>query len=99
MKSRWILFAAWIVSVGSAVEASESKVSASDSAEALVRAFAQEKGLPGMAAAVGTVGGSVLLRIYPDDGVVISLLGNLSMVGDDRFGDIPDQLFALFQNK
>lgn len=52
-----------------------------------------------MAAAVGTVGGSVLLRIYPDDGVVISLLGNLSMVGDDRFGDIPDQLFALFQNK
>lgn len=47
----------------------------------------------------GTVGGSVLLRIYPDDGVVISLLGNLSMVGDDRFGDIPDQLFALFQNK
>jgi CubicO group peptidase (beta-lactamase class C family) len=44
----------------------------------------------------GAAGGSALIRIYPEQKLVISLLTNLSMIGDDRFSTLPDQLFTLF---
>ncbi|HMN44407.1 MAG TPA: serine hydrolase domain-containing protein [Povalibacter sp.] len=46
----------------------------------------------------GAAGGSALIRIHPDQKLVICLLTNLSMIGDDRFSTLPDQLFALFSS-
>lgn len=40
----------------------------------------------------GTVGGSVLLRVYPCEKIVIVLMANLSMLGFG-IGDYPDLLF------
>jgi CubicO group peptidase (beta-lactamase class C family) len=44
----------------------------------------------------GAAGGSALIRIYPEQKLVICVLANLSMIGDDRFSTVPDQLFELF---
>jgi len=44
----------------------------------------------------GALGGSTLLRIYPDEEVVIVLIANLSMRGENRFDDLPDRLFDCF---
>ncbi len=47
----------------------------------------------------GALGGSTLLRIYPDEEVVIVLIANLSMRGENRFDDLPIQLFECFSEK
>ena len=47
----------------------------------------------------GALGGSTLLRIYPDEGVVIVMIANLSMRGENRFDDLPNQLFDCFSEK
>jgi serine beta-lactamase-like protein LACTB, mitochondrial len=44
----------------------------------------------------GSLGGSALLRIYPEDQVVVVLLANLSLLEDHRFDDLPDKLHACF---
>lgn len=41
----------------------------------------------------GALGGSTLLRIYPEEEVVIAITANLSMLGPNRFGALPEQLF------
>ena len=40
----------------------------------------------------GALGGSTLLRIYPEEQTVVALAANLSMLGPNRFGELPDQL-------
>ena len=47
----------------------------------------------------GALGGSTLLRIYPDEGVVLVLIANLSMRGENRFDDLPNRLFDCFSEK
>ena len=42
----------------------------------------------------GALGGSTLLRIYPEEQVVVALAANLSMLGSNRFGELPDQLLG-----
>ena len=44
----------------------------------------------------GIVGGSALLRIYPQEKLVIAILGNLSIVADDWAGDLPDKFHSCF---
>jgi serine beta-lactamase-like protein LACTB, mitochondrial len=44
----------------------------------------------------GTVGGSGLLRVYPQEQLVIVILANLSMLGEDVFGELPDDLHDCF---
>ena len=41
----------------------------------------------------GALGGSVLLRIYPQEQTVVAIAANLSMLGEDRFDSLPDRLF------
>ena len=40
----------------------------------------------------GIVGGSGLLRIYPTDQMVIVILANLSILGEDEFDNLPNEL-------
>jgi len=42
----------------------------------------------------GALGGSTLLRIYPQEEVTIAITANLSMLGPDRFGELPEELFG-----
>lgn len=44
----------------------------------------------------GALGGSTLLRIYPDQELVIAMSANLSVLGEGRFDELPDQLFECF---
>jgi len=44
----------------------------------------------------GTVGGSGLLRLYPQEQLVIAILANLSMLGEDLFDELPDELHDCF---
>lgn len=44
----------------------------------------------------GALGGSTLLRIYPEKKVVIVLMANLSLLGENRFDALPDMLFKCF---
>jgi len=44
----------------------------------------------------GTVGGSGLLRIYPEEELIVVILANLSMLGEEVFGELPDELRACF---
>lgn len=46
----------------------------------------------------GALGGSTLLRIYPESEVVIAMVANFSMLGSNRFGELPDQLFECASN-
>lgn len=41
----------------------------------------------------GALGGSVLLRIYPQEQTVVAIAANLSMLGEDRFDSLQDRLF------
>lgn len=41
----------------------------------------------------GALGGSTLLRIYPEEEVVVAITANLSLLGPNRFGDLPNELF------
>lgn len=47
----------------------------------------------------GALGGTTLLRIYPDQNVVIVLMANLSMRGENIFGDLPSKLLVCFSEK
>lgn len=44
----------------------------------------------------GALGGTTVLRIYPEEEVVIVLMANLSVLGENRFDDLPDLLFECF---
>ena len=44
----------------------------------------------------GIVGGSGLLRIYPEEQMVVVILANLSMLGENQFGELPDELHDCF---
>ena len=46
----------------------------------------------------GALGGSTLLRIYPDQEIVIVLMANLSVLGGNTFSDLPDRLFNCFSD-
>ena len=47
----------------------------------------------------GALGGSTLLRIYPEQEIVIALATNLSLRGENRFNNLPDKLFECFSDK
>ena len=44
----------------------------------------------------GALGGSTLLRIYPEEEIVIVMMANLSALGGDTFDNLPDLLFECF---
>ena len=46
----------------------------------------------------GALGGSTLLRIYPEEKIVIVMMANLSVLGGDTFDNLPDLLFECFSN-
>jgi len=41
----------------------------------------------------GALGGSTLLRVYPEEQRVVAIAANLSMRGNDRFGSLPGRLY------